>query len=214
MMFNTNSLWRRISRLVLVLAMFAAAAPAAEPPVRILVLGDSLVAGYGLATEDAFPVRLEARLRRAGYHVRVINAGVSGDTTAGGLARLDWALAEKPHIAIVELGANDGMRAINPMVTRRNLNRIVGRIKDRGVAVLLTGMVAPPNLGPAYGAAFKAVFPAVAKRHGVAFYPFFLAGVAAQPELNQRDGLHPNERGVATIVDRIVPYVVRLLQDL
>ncbi len=209
-----NGFLRSFVLLITLLGIATGRAPAAEAPVSILVLGDSLTAGYGLAAADSFPARLEVRLGLEGFPARVINAGVSGDTTAGGLARLDWALAERPRIVIVELGANDGLRAINPLVTRRNLDRIVGRIKDRGIAVLLTGMLAPPNLGPIYGKAFNALFPAIAKRHGVAFYPFFLDGVAAKPGLNQPDGMHPNPRGVATIVDRIMPYVVRLLLDL
>ena len=209
-----NGFWRPFVLLIFLLGITVGPARTADTPVSILVLGDSLTSGYGLAAEDAFPACLETRLHLEGYPVRVINAGVSGDTTAGGLARLDWALTENPRIVIVELGANDGLRAINPRVTRRNLDAIVDRIRDRGVTVLLTGMRAPPNLGPNYGQAFNSLFPAIASRHGVAFYPFFLDGVAAKPELNQPDGLHPNPRGVATIVDHIVPYVVRLLLDL
>lgn len=146
-----------------------------------------------------------------GHAVRVINAGVSGDTSAGGLARLDWALADRPSYAIVELGANDGLRGLDPGAMRANLDAIIRRLKKAGVAVLLTGMRAPPNLGRRYETAFNAVFPALARKNHVAFYPFFLAGVAARPALNQKDGIHPNREGVAVIVDRIAPYVVRLL---
>lgn len=182
-------------------------------PVRILVLGDSLAAGYGLPADQAFPARLEAALRARGHAVRLINAGVSGDTTAGGRARLDWALTELPEIVIVELGANDAMRGIDPRATRANLDDILTRLKSRGVRVLLAGMLAPPNLGEEFGRDFNAVFPGLARSHNVAFYPFFLDGVAARRGLNQPDGLHPNARGVAVIVDRILPYVVRLLKS-
>ena len=184
---------------------------AAAEPVRLLVLGDSLAAGYGLPPEQAFPVRLQAKLRRDGLDVTVINGGVSGDTSAGGRARLDWALADKPDAAIVELGGNDALRGIEPAATRANLDAIVGRLKRAGVRVLVAGMLAPPNYGRDYEHDFDAIFPAVAKAHGVAFYPFFLDGVATVPALNQPDGIHPNEKGVAEIIDRIAPSVVRLL---
>jgi acyl-CoA thioesterase-1 len=187
------------------------AGAARAEPARILVLGDSIAAGYGLAADEAFPARLESHLRRAGRKVRVIDAGVSGDTTAGGLARLDWALADRPHVVIVELGGNDGLRGIAPQATRANLDAILARLKARGPRVLLTGMLAPPNLGAEYGRAFDAIYPELAAKYGVALYPFVLDGVAAQPDLNQRDGIHPNARGVAVMVDRIAPYVVRLL---
>ncbi len=183
----------------------------AASPARIVVLGDSLTAGYGLAVQDAFPARLEAALRGDGLDVRVLNAGVSGDTTAGGRARLDWALADRPDAVIVELGANDGLRGIDPAATFANLDAILRRLGDEGIEVLLAGMLAPPNLGRAYGAAFNDVYPRLAAKHGVALYPFFLEGVAARPELNQGDGLHPNARGVAVIVERIGPYVKRLV---
>lgn len=186
---------------------------AADAPTRILVLGDSLVSGYGLPAGEDFPARLEAALIARGHSVRLINAGIAGDTTSGGLARLDWSLAEKPEIVIVELGANDGLRGIDPAVTRGNLDAIIGRLKSMGLRVLLAGMYAPPNLGAEYGSEFNAVFPDLARRHRVAFYPFFLDGVAARPEFNQRDGMHPNARGVAVLVDRIAPHVVRMLKS-
>lgn len=187
---------------------------AAEPEAqRLMILGDSLTAGYGLAEDQAFPVRLQAALHERGYKVKVINAGVSGDTTSGGLSRLDWALADRPTHAIVELGANDALRGIDPRVTKENLDRIVGKLKEAGVEVMLAGMYAPPNWGQEYAAAFANIFPDLAERHDVALYPFFLEGVAAQPELNQDDGIHPNPKGVEKIVDRILPYVVRLLSD-
>lgn len=205
---------RDIFKLLAVLTVLAAAPAWAAGPVRILVLGDSLAAGYGLPAQAAFPARLEARLKADGYDVVAINAGVSGDTSAGGRARLDWALADRPDIVIVELGANDALRGLDPAMTRRNLDAILARLKGAGVRVLLTGMYAPPNFGRDYERKFKAVYPALAAKHGVAFYPFFLDRVAAVAELNQPDGIHPNERGVGVIVDLIAPYVVRLLNAL
>lgn len=200
-------------RAAFVSCFLGAAAPAAGAgeAVRLLVLGDSLTSGYGLPAGQAFPARLQRALAAAGRDVRVIDAGVAGDTTAGGLARLDWALADAPHAAIVALGANDGLRGLDPGATRANLDRILARLEAVGVEALLVGMLAPPNLGPEYGAAFDALFPALATRRGVAFYPFFLAGVAARPALNQADGIHPNARGVQVMVDRMTPHVLRLL---
>ena len=183
-------------------------------PVRILVLGDSLAAGYGLPADQAFPARLETRLKQDGFDVKLINAGVSGDTSAGGRARLDWALADRPDIVIVELGANDALRGLDPGMTRDNLDAILARLKEKGVRVLLAGMYAPPNFGRDYEEKFRAVYRELAEKHDVAFYPFFLDGVAADPALNQPDRIHPNERGVGVIVDRIAPYVVRLLNAL
>ena len=185
----------------------------AAEPARILALGDSLTAGYGLPEEDGFTSRLQAKLRSQGFSVTVLNAGVSGDTSAGGRARLAWALADKPTHAIVELGANDGLRGLEPGAMRANLDAIVSRLKKAGVHVLLTGMRAPPNYGRRYEEAYNRVFPELARKHGVPLYPFFLAGVVARPALNQRDGIHPNRKGVMVIVDRITPYVVRLLKD-
>ncbi len=192
------------------LAWLGRAARAASPA-RIVVLGDSLISGYGLAAGEAFPARLEAALRTDGLDVHILNAGVSGDTSAGGRARLDWALADGADAVIVELGANDGLRGVDPAETFANLDAILARLAERGTKVLLAGMLAPPNMGRAYGAAFNDVYPRLAAKHGVALYPFFLDGVVAQPELNQGDGLHPNARGVAVIVERIAPYVKRLL---
>ena len=184
----------------------------ADTDLRVLALGDSLTAGYGLAPDDSFPAQLEAALRRAGIQARVVNGGVSGDTSAGGLARLDWLLAEKPDLVIVELGANDGLRGLDPASTRDNLDRILARFKQDGIAVLLTGMRAPPNLGQEYGDAFAALYADLARRYGAAFYPFFLDGVVADPALNQQDGIHPNAQGVAEIVARMLPLVVATLK--
>ena len=185
--------------------------PAAAGEPAIVVLGDSLTAGYGLAQEDAFPARLEAALRAEGHAWRVIDAGVSGDTSAGGLARLDWVLADEPGIVLVELGANDGLRGLPTEQLEANLDAILARIREAGAAVLLAGMEAPRNFGADYGAAFRAVYERLAARHDVAFYPFFLEGVAMEPALNQADGIHPNVAGVAEIVRRILPHVVALV---
>lgn len=191
--------------------IIAAPAAAGTMPFRILALGDSITAGYGLAEQYSLPIQLEAALRQAGLAVEVINGGVSGDTTAGGLARLEWMLGEKPDAVIVELGANDGLRGLDPKQTYRNLDKILTRLDAARVKVLLAGMLAPPNLGREYGREFNAIYPMLAERHHCLFYPFVLDGVAAKPELNQADGIHPNARGVAAIVARLVPYVERLM---
>ena len=183
----------------------------AEPEIRILVLGDSLTAGYGLAAPDSFPAQLERALRKDGTLVRVLNAGVSGDTTAGGLARLEWSLATKPQAVVIELGANDGLRGLNPKTTAANLNGIVSTLKRKGLAVLLVGMRAPPNLGTDYGKEFNGIFGRTAAKHKVALYPFFLEGVATHKNLNQTDGIHPNAQGVSVIVSNILPYIRSLI---
>ena len=190
-------------------------APAARAaPVAILAYGDSLTAGFGLAEAEGFPAQLQAALAGRGIAARVADGGVSGDTSAGGLARLDWVLRQaSPRFAIVEFGGNDGLRGLSPAQMQENLNRIVVRLKGAGVGVLLAGMLAPPNLGREYGAEFNQVFARVAEQHGVALYPFFLDGVAADPTLNQPDGIHPNAQGVERIVARILPYVERLIAD-
>lgn len=180
--------------------------------VRILALGDSLTAGYGLARAEGFVAQLEAALRAKGIPARVLDGGVSGDTTAGGRARLDWALADRPDVAIVALGGNDGLRAIPPDATYANLDAILRRLAERNVPALLAGMLAPPNLGAEYGEAFRGAFERLAREHDVVFYPFFLDGVAAEPVLNQPDGIHPNARGVAVMVERILPAVERLIE--
>ena len=191
------------------LLLFASPASASEP--RIVVLGDSLTAGFGLAREDAFPARLEAALRAEGHRWRVVDAGVSGDTSAGGLARLDWALADRPEIVIVELGANDGLRGLPTERMEANLDAILARIGESGASILLAGMRAPANFGADYAAAFRAVYERLAARHRVALYPFFLEGVAMESALNQPDGIHPNAAGVDEIVRRILPHVVALV---
>lgn len=182
-------------------------------PVAIVALGDSLTAGYQLPPGDAFPVKLQAALKARGLDVTVENAGVSGDTSTGGLERLDWAVGDGVDAVILELGANDALRGIHPAVTRRNLDEILTRLKARGIAVLLTGMLAPPNMGPQFAAAFNPIFPDLAAKHGVLFDPFFLEGVAAVRDLNLADGMHPNARGVDAIVARILPKVEELVAE-
>lgn len=196
-----------LSAIALAVVLQAGPADAA----RLLLLGDSLTAGYGLPQDQAFPVRLEAALRGRGLEVTVLDGGVSGDTTAGGLARIDWALADRPSHAVVELGANDALRGIDPAIARGNLDRLLSRLRRAGVKILLAGMYAPPNWGEAYEEAFRRIYPDLARKHGVDLYPFFLGGVAADPALNQADGIHPNAAGVSVIVDRILPHVIRLL---
>lgn len=186
----------------------------AEDPLKILVLGDSLTAGYGLAEKDAFPAQLEQALLAAGYNVSVINAGVSGDTAAGGLARLDWALSDRPQIVIIELGANDALRGLPPEQTRKNIEEIINRLQEAKIAVLLTGMRSPRNFGFNHYNKFDRLFPELAEQYEVAFYPFFLEGVATKHRYNQSDGLHPNPDGVKVIVQGIMPTVEQLLDQL
>jgi acyl-CoA thioesterase-1 len=201
-----------LALLALVLTAALPVSVAAEgKPLTILAFGDSLVAGFGLGSRDGFTAKLEAALKAKGVAARVVNAGLSGDTTAGGLARLDWALEPRPDFAIVELGGNDGLRGLDPAQTRANLDAILTKLEAKGVPVLFTGMYAPPNMGPDYGKAYNALFPELAKKHGVAFYPFFLEGVAADASLNQADGIHPNAKGVEIIVERILPHVLKLI---
>jgi len=178
----------------------------------IVALGDSLTAGLGVAADEAYPARLEARLAREGYAYRVVNAGVSGDTTAGGLRRVDWVLRAKPEIVIVALGANDGLRAQSPQTMRENLTAIVKRLQAAGARVLLVGMRLPPNYGADYTTEFEAVFPEVARSTGAAFMPFLLDGVAAETRLNQPDGIHPTAAGYQVIADRLWPYLRPLLK--
>ncbi len=195
-------------------AMTCADAGRAAEPVRIVAFGDSLTAGYMLPRGDGFAARLEEALRAEGRDVKVIDAGVSGDTTDMGLARLDWSVPADAAAVIVELGANDALRGLPPEVARRNLDEIVGRLRARGQKVLVAGMIAPRNLGAAYGAAFDPIFADVAQKHGALLYPFFLEGVALHPELTLPDGLHPNAAGVKAIVAGILPSVRGLLASL
>jgi len=197
------------------LAIFAAivlfAAPAAAAPVTILMLGTSLTQGYNLPPGTEIPAVLQAKLKEAGIDTRVINAGVSGDTSAGGLSRLDWSLADHPNAAIIELGSNDALRGIPPGDTEKNLAAILAKLKAQHIPTLLCGMKAPRNLGPEYAAQFDAIYPKLAKQYGAILYPFILEGVALNPKLNQADGMHPNPAGVKMIVKNMLPYVKKLL---
>ena len=198
---------------VVVLAMLVlfSGAPAQARTIRVLVLGDSLTAGYGLAQPDGFQAVMQAVLRARGLDVTLVDAAVSGDTTAGGLARLDWALTDGADAALIELGANDGLRGLNPLGTEANLAAILDALAARKMPVLLSGMLAAPNLGPEYGSAFKAVFTRLGQRPGLLFDPFFLEGIAGDPKLNQGDGIHPNPEGVRREVARLLPMMERLV---
>jgi acyl-CoA thioesterase-1 len=194
---------------VLVTTSVASAAPGADHV--IVALGDSLTAGLGVGADEAYPALLEARLRREGFDYRVVNAGVSGDTSAGGLRRLDWALKLKPEVLIVALGANDGLRGQRPDALRANLMQIVERARGVGARVLLAGMRVPPNYGDDYARAFAAVYPSVARATGVPLAPFLLDGVAGDPRLNQPDGIHPTAEGQRVIAERLWPHLRPLL---
>ncbi|HCD17479.1 MAG: arylesterase [Rhizobiales bacterium TMED83] len=185
----------------------------AAADVTLVALGDSLTAGFGLAPTDGFTAKLESYLHARGLSVRVVNGGVSGDTSSGGLARFDWAVPDEADAIIIELGANDALRGIDPDLTRANLEQIIEKSQARGLQILLAGMLAPPNLGPAYGEAFAAIFPDLARQYELALYPFFLDGVAAQKSLNLADGIHPNAAGIDIIVSRIGPYAERLVSN-
>jgi acyl-CoA thioesterase-1 len=192
-------------------AMSASAGAADEQPVKIVVLGDSLSAGYGLPANEAFPEKLAQALKAKGLAVNVTNAGVSGDTASGGLGRLDWSVPEGTEAVILELGANDALRGIDPKLTEHALDSILNKLAARHISVLLAGMKAPRNMGPDYVKTFDAIYPGLASNHPVVFYPFFLDGVATDPKLNQGDGLHPNAAGVDVIVARILPQVEKLI---
>ena len=192
-------------------AFAQAPAPEAAKPIKMVVLGDSLSAGLGLPAPAAFPQRLQKALKDKGIAVDMINAGVSGDTSSGGRDRLDWSVPEGTDAVIVELGANDALRGIDPKVTRAALTDILTRLKARKIAVLLCGMLAPPNYGSDYSARFNAIYPDLAKSFGVPLYPFFLEGVAADAKLNQADGMHPTAEGVDVIVKNILPTVEAFL---
>lgn len=185
--------------------------PAQSETLKLVVLGDSLVAGYQLPAGDGFPEKLQAALADKGHSVEVVNAGVSGDTSTGGLSRLDWSVGPDTDAVIVELGVNDALRGLSPEGTRQNIEEITRRLRERGVEVLLAGMLAPRNLGPDYAEAFDPIYADVARAHDALLYPFFLDGVALNPDLNLADGMHPNSKGVEVIVDNILPQVEALL---
>jgi acyl-CoA thioesterase I len=193
------------------IAMASLTVSARAEPLRIVAFGDSLSAGYELPPEEAFPNQLQSALKAQGRDVIVENAGVSGDTSTGGLERLDWSVADGTALVVLELGANDALRGIDPELTRANIDAMITRLKARGIGVVLAGMLAPPNMGATYADAFNAIFPDMAVKHGVALYPFFMEGVITKPELLLTDGIHPNGKGVARIVEGILPMVTALL---
>jgi acyl-CoA thioesterase-1 len=201
--------------LVLLLGPLFVGAPAhaQSGPVKIAVLGDSLAAGYGVKPDQSFPARLEAALKAQGRNVTVLNQGVSGDTSAGGLDRLDWMLADKPDIVLVELGGNDALRGIDPKVTEKNLSAIVEKLKAASVTVWLAGMMAPRNLGSDYVNAFDGLYKRIADKYEVPLYSFILDGVAQDPALNQGDGIHPNPRGAQIVADKLLPFVIQNLDN-
>jgi acyl-CoA thioesterase-1 len=205
---------QRLRRAVTALALLAmpiAPVQAAEQPVRIVVLGDSLSAGFGLAANEALPAKLERALKAKGHAVTIENAGVSGDTAAGGLARLDWSVPEGTHAVILELGANDALRGSDPKTTRASLEEIIRKLKQRRIAVLLAGMLAPRNLGADYANAFDAIYPELAAKYDLLLYPFILDGVAGDRSLNLPDGLHPTAPGVDVMVSRLLPKAEELV---
>ncbi len=200
--------------LLLIFALVAAQArPAFARSVKLLVFGDSLAAGYGLAEADGFQAQLGGALKADGFDVQILDGGVSGDTTAGGRSRLDWALTDKPDAVLVELGGNDGLRGTDPKDMEANLNAILDTLGRDHIPALLSGMVAPPNLGAPFSREFRAVFTRLGQRPGLLYDPFFLDGVAGDPALNQPDHIHPNPAGVKKVVARIKPMVERLLRE-
>jgi acyl-CoA thioesterase-1 len=202
-----------LAALVTVLAAAAHISSAPAEPVRIVALGDSLTAGLGVDPGESFPEQLQAALQERGHEAEVANAGVSGDTASDGLARLEWSVPAEADIVILELGANDALRGIDPAVTKDALDKLLGKLGERGQTVLLAGMHAPRNLGEEYTVEFDAIYPDLAAKHTVAFYPFFLDGVATNAALNQADGMHPNAAGVAKIVEGIIPKVEALVAE-
>ncbi len=190
---------------------FGASTAATERPVKIVAFGDSLTAGYGLPASDTFPAKLAQALTAKGIKVDIVNAGVTGDTTSGGLARLDWSVPNDTDAVILELGANDALRGVDPAVTRKALEAILQRLKSHGIAVLLCGMYAPPNMGQEFVRAYHQMYPELAQTYDAILYPFFLDSVAGRAELNQPDGIHPTAKGVDLIVDDILPKVEELI---
>ncbi len=220
---------REIKRFIRVLSAFAAvfiiiAVPAGESKANggkadetvIVAMGDSLSAGYRLEPDASFPAQLQSHLQKNGHAVRVINAGVSGDTSSSGRARLDWVLSDipngRPGLLILELGSNDALRGVEPAIVRNNLDYILEKLAERDIPVLLVGMIAPPNLGQEYSAEFNTIFPDLAEKYQTVLYPFFLEGVAADPALNLDDGIHPNREGIGIIVEKIAPFVLTALE--
>ncbi|MBN9219660.1 MAG: arylesterase [Mesorhizobium sp.] len=197
--------------LFLLLGICGAISSAGAEPFKIVGFGDSLMAGFGLGPGEGFTDKLQAALRAKGHDVTVANAGVSGDTSSGGLARLDWSVPDGTQLVILELGANDMLRGVSPDITKKNLDEMLDKLKQRRIAVLLAGMRAAPNLGADYQAAFDAIYPELAKKYDVSLYPFFLDGVAGQPGLQLEDGMHPNAKGIDQMVERILPTVEKAI---
>ena len=202
---------KHIRVIVMAFVLAILSRPAWAEPYQIVGFGDSLMAGYGLQPGEAFPEKLQAALKAKGHDTAIVNAGVSGDTSSGGLSRLDWSVPDGTKLVILELGANDMLRGIAPDVTLTNLDQMIARLKERNIAILLVGMRAAPNLGKDYQAQFDAIFPDLAKKHGLPLLPFFLEGVAANPALQLEDGMHPNAAGVDRMVQEALPVIEPLL---
>lgn len=202
-----------ITLAAMVFAGLLAIAPASAEPYRIVGFGDSLMAGYGLQPGESFPEKLQAALKAKGHDVSIENAGVSGDTSSGGLSRLDWSVPDGTKLVILELGANDMLRGIEPSLTEKNLDEMIGRLKGRNISVLLAGMRAAPNLGPDYQQAFDVIYQRLADKYSVPVYPFFLDGVAADKAMLLEDGMHPNAKGVDTMVERFLPTIEAVLKQ-
>jgi acyl-CoA thioesterase-1 len=205
--------FKRTALFVLCLILATAQAEATAAPVKVLMFGTSLTQGLGLPPGTELPAVLQAKLAAAGIQAKVINAGVSGDTSADGLSRINWSLADKPDVAIVELGSNDALRGIDPAITERNVAAILARLEAAHIPVLVLGMKAPRNLGPEYATHFDAIYPRLAARYRDTLYPFALEGVALNPKLNQADGMHPNPAGVQIIAAHLFPYVEKLIAE-
>lgn len=182
--------------------------------INIVAFGDSLMAGYQLPQEDAYPARLATALKDRGYHINMSNASVSGDTTSGGLSRLDWSIPDGTDAVILGLGANDALRGIPLDNTKANLDAMLARLKERNIAVIMMGMLAPPNMGSDYEAAFNQIYPALSDKYDIILYPFFLDGVAAEPSLNLNDGIHPNSDGISLIIEKTIPTFERFLSKM
>lgn len=215
--YDNPALRIKIIRMVVIsfiagfMLFFAGAQTSAQERPQLMVYGDSLVAGYGLPPEQSFPSQLQAALESQNIQIEVLNAGVSGDTTAGGRSRLEWSLADKPDGIIVVLGGNDMLRGLDPQAAFDNLDAILSKLNSAQIPVLLCGMLASVNLGAEYQQVFDAIYPKLAAKHDVLLYPFFLDGVALLPELNQRDGIHPSPQGVAVIISKMQPHIDQLL---
>lgn len=206
--------FKHLAAFVALFLAFAPSSPVRAEQVQIVGFGDSLTAGFGLAPGEGFTDRLQAALRAKGYDVAVANAGVSGDTSSGGLARLDWSVPDGTSLVILEFGGNDMLRGIDPRMVEDNLDKMLARLKERKIPVLLAGMLAAPNLGHAYGEAFGALYPRLAEKYDVPFYPFFLDGVVGNPTLQQEDKMHPNAKGIDVIVEKILPDIEKAIKAL